>query len=273
MRRFAYLSSIILALALSACGGGGSGTAGPAAQVVTPPLVAVIEDTGTISAPFAAARSARYLLVGLASQSTGLATSTVQSPVGAMTTIAGNTLTGSPTATKEISGDMTYAQGRWAKGTVTTGSGSSILTGSSNDAYHYVVYNALASLPSATPNPLVCGPARATAPTYTGGGLAGVSTSSGTTTGTATLKFTAVGAEVGISMVANAGGSAGTVTGNATITGPTALAATGGFFGGAPGTLMTLADGSAGQYLVAAAYKIALANGANYQGVATFLCQ
>lgn len=188
-----------------------------------------------------------------------------------MTTLGTNTLTGSPTATKEIAGDTTYAQGRWVQGTVTTSSGASTLTGSSNNAYHYVVHNQLATFPATAT--VTCSAARLTAPTYISGGAAGVATAAGTATGTGTLSFGATGAAVSVTVNAAASGSSGSVTGTSTIASPTATNITGNFLGGGAGTQLTVADGGAmGMYTVVAGYKVALANGALHQGVATFHC-
>ena len=48
---------------------------------------------------------------------------------------------------------------------------------------------------------------------------------------------------------------------------------TGSFLSGGAGTMLTVADGAAGKYIVVAGYKVALANGAIHQGVASYLCQ
>ena len=174
-------------------------------------------------------------------------------------------------ATQEISGDATYAQGRWVQGTVTTASGGTTLTGTSNNAYHYVAFNQLAALP--TTGAPSCADGRMTSPTYTGGGAPGIAANSGTATATATLSFGATSTTITVSMAAQAGTSSGTVNGSTTITSPAQSGITGSYFGSGAGTQLTMGDGGAGKYIVASAYRVTLANGANYQGVATFLCQ
>lgn len=257
---------------LSACGGGGGGQSTPAVAVVAPtPAPAVVVNSGSVSAPFVSGTSPRYQLAGLSSQSFGAATPVVQDATGVVTKLAGVTLSGSPTATQEISGDATYAQGRWVQGTVTSASGSTTLTGTSNDAYHYVVFNQLAALP--TTGAPSCAAGRMTAPTYTSGGTPGSAANSGTATATATLSFGATSTAITVSVAAQAGGSSGTVNGSGSINSSAQTGITGSYFGNGPGTQLALGDGGAGKYIVASAYKVTLANGANYQGVATFLCQ
>lgn len=264
-------SAAALVCTLAACGGGGSG--GDTTPILVPVLPAptAVVNTGTVSAPFVAGTSPRFLLVGAALQSSGPATPVVQNAAGVVTTLGSNTFTGSPIATEEISGDASYAQGRWVQGTVTTSSGATTLTGTSNDAYHYVAFNQLAALP--TTGAPSCAAGRMTAPTYIGGSTSGITANSGTATGTAILSFSATGAAITVSVAAQAGGSSGTVNGTTTIASPMVSGITGLYFGGGAGTQLTLGTSGASKYIVASAYKVTLANGANYQGVATFLCQ
>ena len=272
MKLVKTITAAAMLFTLSACGGGGGGQSTPAVAVVAPtPAPAVVVNSGSVSAPFVSGTSPRYQLAGLSSQSFGAATPVVQDATGVVTKLAGVTLSGSPTATQEISGDATYAQGRWVQGTVTSASGSTTLTGTSNDAYHYVVFNQLAALP--TTGAPSCAAGRMTAPTYTSGGTPGSAANSGTATATATLSFGATSTAITVSVAAQAGGSSGTVNGSGSINSSAQTGITGSYFGNGPGTQLALGDGGAGKYIVASAYKVTLANGANYQGVATFLCQ
>lgn len=277
-RTIKLVAAMSLAGVLAACGGGGGGDPAPAAANPAPatpaPTPTAVANTGTVSAKFVPGTTPRYLLLGTTLQVSGPATPNVQDAAGVMTTLGTNTLTGSPTTTLEIAGDAAYAQGRWVQGTVTTSSGASTLTGTSNNAaFHYIAYNALAALPTSTPAALVCSAARLTAPTYLSGGAVGVATTTGTATGTATLSFSAAGAAVSVTVNGTASGSSGLVTGSATVTAPIASNITGSFLGGGAGTQLTVADGGAGKYLVVAGYKVALANGALHQGVTSYLCQ
>lgn len=271
-RTLKLASALSLAGVLAACGGGGGGDPAPAAATPTPTPTAVA-NTGTVSANFVPGTTPRYMLLGTTMQVSGAATPNAQNAAGVMTTLSTNTLTGSPTGALEVAGDTTYAQGRWVQGTVTTSSGASTLTGTTaSAAYHYVAYNALATLPTTTPAALVCGAARLTAPTYVTG-PAGVATATGSATGTATLSFGGTGAAVSVTVNGTASASSGSVTGSATITTPTSMNITGSYLGGGAGTQLSVADGGAGKYLVVAGYKVALANGALHQGVASYLCQ
>ena len=266
------VSAMSMAGVLAACGGGG-GDPVPAAATPAPAPTAVA-NTGSVSAKFVPGTTPRYLLLGQSMQVSGAATPAVQDAAGVMTTLSGNTLSGSPTGTLEIAGDASYAQGRWVQGTVTTASGASTLTGTTaSAAYHYVAHNALGTLPTSTSVPLVCAAARLTAPTYVSGGGAGAATATGSATGSATLSFGAAGAAVSAIVNATASGSSGSITGNATVTTPTSSSITGSYLSGGAGTQLTVADAGAGKYFVVAGYKVSLANGALHQGVATYLCQ
>lgn len=278
------LLAAALAAALSACGGGGSSSDSTAAvnpvtptspttptNPVTPP--AASGDTGSVSAQFAANGSGRYLLMTVGSQSTGVLTSVVQGAGGALTEIAGTTFAGasaiSPAITREIGGDASFAQGRWFTGTITRAGVATVLSGN-NASAHYGVWNTPASLPAS--GTLQCGAGVFTAPSYTGGSVIGQDAYFGTASGSATLSFGSAGAALAMTIDASAGNSSGRITGSGTLAAPANNAISGGFLGGSSGMLLALGDGGAGRYLVTGGYKVVLANGANYQGVATFRC-
>ncbi len=265
----------LLTTALSACGGGSSSS--DSATAVTPvdpatpvtPVTPVSGDTGSVSAPFASNANARYLLLAVASQSTGALTSVSQAANGALSEIAGAAFTGSPAITREISGDASFAQGRWFSGTITRSTGATVMPGN-NASAHYNVYKTLASLPAG--GSLACDAGTFTAPSYTGGSVIGQEAYFGTASGSATLSFGATGASLAMKLNASAGGSTGSISGAGLLAAPASTAIGGGFLGGSSGTLLALGDAGAGRYLVIGAYKVGLANGANYQGVATFRC-
>ena len=282
------VSAAALAGVLAACGGGG-GDDPAAAPAPTPnpapaPAPAADANTGSVDANFVAGATPRYVVLGITQRISDPRTAVpvVQDAAGVVTTLGLITLTGNPIATgspkvtKEIAGDATYAQGRWVQGMVTTSPGTffTLKGTAANEAVHYLAYNTLATFPTTTPAPLVCGAARVTAPTYVSGGAAGVSTATGTATGTATLSFSAAGADVSVTVNGSASGSTGSVTRSQILATPTAFAITGTILSsGGGGALMAVGDGAAGRYLVVAAYKVALANGASHQGVASYLCQ
>ena len=212
------LTALSLAL-LQACGGGGGSDAGNAlADGGTG--AATTTNTGSVTAALNRGATARYQLTSVGSQSFGVLSTSVQDAAGALTTIDSNVLSGS-TSVKEIAGDATYAMGRWAAGTVTTSSGATILTGTDNRAYHYIAINVPSAFPAT--GSLACSAGAFTSPTYTGGGVTGTT---GTATGSATLIFGAGGATVGGSVNVTSAGSAGSVALSGSIATPTSSSTT-----------------------------------------------
>ena len=258
------LTAVSIAL-LQACGGGGGSDAGnaPAAGGTG---AATTTNTGSVTAAFNRGALARYQLTSVGSQSFGVLSTSVQDAAGALTTIDYNVLSGS-TSVKEISGDATYAMGRWAAGTVTTSSGAATLTGTDNRAYHYIAINVPSAFPAT--GSLACSAGAFTSPTYTGGGVAGTT---GTATGSATLIFGAGGATVGGSVNVTAAGNAGSVALSSSIATPTSASTTGAYFSNGTGAYTQIGDAGAGAYLVASSYAVTLANGSRYIGVAKFRC-
>ncbi|WP_219114758.1 hypothetical protein [Janthinobacterium sp. UMAB-56] len=275
----------LIAASLAACGGGSSSSpadvkvavnadkpADPVAPVapVTPVVpTATGENTGAVSARFVKGDSARFVFVSIGLQSNGKAGTLVQDASGALSDINGIVFTGNPAVTREISGDASFAQGRWFKGTFSNAFGATSLTGN-NASAHYVVYNSLAALP-ATGTP-TCDAGTFTAPAYMGGASVSPAANFGTASGTASVSFDASGAKVVLSIDTSAGGSTGKVSASSSMASAGSSSIVGGYLSGGTGAQLVLADGGAGRYLLIAAYKAQLANGANYQGVATFRC-
>ncbi len=274
---FCKFAPVLIAVAaLAACGGGGDGesssgntSAGQSGSGGTAPgEKPAVTDSGSVTAPFVKAASARYIWKGVAVLRTGALADFTQASSGAVTVINGMSLTGQ-SATLDINGDAGYAQGRWTKGVVTSGD-TTALDGVSNAAYHYILVNNLESLPAS--GSYTCGAGRFTAPTFIGGTNVGAAAYAGTTSGEATLSFSADGAAVGVTLTSSAGGQQGSLSGNATIKSPPSSTSTGTYFGGGTGTQLTLGDGGGGKVLVVAPYRVVLANGALYQGIASFAC-
>lgn len=272
----------LIAASLAACGGGGSSSPSDAAVAVNTtkpadpvaPVVPVVptatgENTGAVSARFVKGDSARFVFASIGLQSSGKAGSLVQDAAGALSDINGIVFTGNPAVTREISGDASFAQGRWFKGTFTNTFGATSLPGN-NASAHYVAYNALAALPaSGTPS---CDAGTFTAPAYTGGASVSSDANFGKASGTASVSFDASGAKVALSIDASAGGSTGKVSASTSMASAASSSIIGGYLSSGTGAQLMLGDGGAGRYLLIAAYKAQLANGANYQGVATFRC-
>ncbi|MDN2670587.1 hypothetical protein OX459_04175 [Janthinobacterium sp. SUN026] len=281
----------LIAGSLVACGGGGSSSPtdpvvavnppvtpvapiAPPVVPVAPPVVPVTptatgENTGTVSARFVNGDNSRFIFTSIGLQSSGKASLVVQDASGALSTIGGIFLTGNPSVTREISGDAAFAQGRWFKGAFSYSSGATTLTGN-NASAHYVAYNVLAALPAT--GTLTCDAGAFTAPSYTGGNSVSSSAYFGTASGTASVSFDASGAKVALSIDASAGGSTGKVTASTSMGSAASSSITGNYLSSGTGAQLMLGDGGAGRYLLIAAYKAQLANGANYQGMATFRC-
>ena len=282
----------LIAGSLLACGGGGSPSpADPAVAVnppvapvtppvmppvtspVTPPVVGpvAVPDLGAVSAPFVKANVARYMVNSSGGQNSGVLRSMTQDSSGALSEISGIALTGPDAATRNISGDASFAQGRWTKGTVTSASGNYNFE-AVNASTHYVVYNILTALPVS--GAASCDAGAFTAPNYTGGLSGWQTTYFGTASGSGSLAFDASGVKVSVTIDTQAGGSSGQLTGSTAFSAsmPDSMNFTGMYLGGGNGMQLMLGDGGAGRYLLLVGYKTTLANGANYQGVATFRC-
>jgi hypothetical protein len=265
------IPSLLSLLLLQACGGGGGGNGFPAALPpaadAPPPAAPANQNSGSVSAQFAPGPDARYMLLGVGSQSFGKLTESSQASSGAMTRLNDNTLTGD-SATKEIAGDASFAIGRWAAGIVTSTSGAETLTGTDNRAYHYLAFNSLSALP--TIGAPTCDAGAFTAPTYTGG-TAGAA-HSGSASGSASLVFDGTGAVTSGTLNVAAGGATGTVAFSATVASPSSTSITGAFLSGGAGAAIQIGDHGGGSYVVAAGYAVTLSNGERYTGIAKFRC-
>ncbi|PLY47548.1 hypothetical protein CSZ94_02440 [Janthinobacterium sp. ROICE36] len=234
---------------------------------VTP--TAAGENTGSVSARFVNGDNSRFIFTSIGLQSSGKASLLVQDASGALSNIGSIVLTGNPAVTREISGDASFAQGRWFKGSFSNSSGATTLSGN-NASAHYIAYNVLAALPAT--GTFTCDAGTFTAPSYTGGSSVSSTAYFATVSGNASLSFDASGAKVALAIDASAGGSTGKVSASTTIASAASSSITGGYLSNGTGAQLMLGDGGAGRYLLIAAYKTPLANGANYQGVATFRC-
>jgi hypothetical protein len=145
------------------------------------------------------------------------------------------------------------------------------LTESSNAAYHYVVFNAPASVPSS--GTLACDAGTFTTPSWVGGTSVAATDNLGHVTGTAQLSFSSNGAAVQVAL--NVGNSAGSGANNfSTTIAPTAASAFAGHSIGAgqPGAFVALsASGTA--YDVVGGYMANTSNNAQYTGTFRFHCK
>jgi hypothetical protein len=210
------------------------------------------------------------MLFGVGSQSVGHFTAFTQQTNGAVTTIDSVSL-GAPATVRDISGDATYAMGRWAAGTVSGLTSPVTLTESGNAAYHYVIFNAPASMPAS--GTLSCDAGTFTTPTWMGGTSVSAADNFGHVTGTAQLSFSSNGATVQVALnVANSANS-GTNNFSTTISPTSASAFAGhGIGAGQPGAFVGLsASGTA--YDVVGGYMANTSNNAQYTGTFRFHCK
>ena len=142
------LITILLACQLAASGGGGGSGADASAIAVPVPATPAPTNSGPVLATFVPSAMARYIVYDNAGQSFGPLGTSAQNSSGAITTIADFVLSGLLVAAEDISADSSFAQGRWVAGTVANSVGSAILTGITDAAYHYLVFNELTAFPA-----------------------------------------------------------------------------------------------------------------------------
>jgi len=255
------------AVLLQACGGGDDGAnyvgvdSSGNVQPATPDTpVAPSGNTGAVSAAFVKGEHARYMLIRPNGQTFGRL-DTFEQTDGAVVQIDSEVLSNG--VVREIAGDAGFALGRWHSGSVTNASGAVSLTGTDGRAYHYLLFNGLAELP--TSGSFTCDAGTFTAPTRESG--AGPVTASAT--GNASLVFGAEGAAVDGQITLAGGGEATLKT---TVDSTTSTSITGAYFNQGAGAAVLVADAGNGAYAVAGSYRAA-AGGSSYTGVYRFLCK
>ena len=157
MKRNALLISALVLVLLQGCGGGGNDAPAspeqpaPAPSDAPPPEtqgpLPLLENDGSVSAPFVRTDRSRYMLISAGGSSFDALTDAEQADSGAMTRLNATRL-GGDSVTGEIAGDASFAMGRWVKGTVTGATGAETLTGGNDHSYHYAAYNIPASFPA-----------------------------------------------------------------------------------------------------------------------------
>jgi hypothetical protein len=270
MKNLKFASTLIAVAALSACGGGG-GEGTPSAATPTPtPTQSVSPVTGSVSAPFQAGANPGYFLMGVGLQSTGTPSPLVQEASGAVTTISSYTLGGTKVV-RDISGNASFAMGRWAAGTMTSRTSAIELTESSNASTHYLVLNRpVAALPAS--GTLACDAGAFTTPSSNGSVSVGAANYLGSATGTASLTFGGGGAALAATIQIHNSNSSG--TGNFSVQlSDSVIGFSGQSLGtGATGAFLGLGDGGDGSYLIGGSYTVKLASGAGYIGAFKFRC-
>ncbi len=150
---------------LSGCGGGDPVTVQTTTTTAT--VATYVTSSGSASPAFSANNNLRYLIIGpgkdiLGAYSnaalndqfgSGTAANIGFGPSGEVIRLGANTLADVSTTNKyavqKIEGDATFAQGRWSKGVVTNAGGTVTLSGTDNQAFHYLAFNALTAFPAA----------------------------------------------------------------------------------------------------------------------------
>jgi hypothetical protein len=262
---------VTLALALStllaACGGG-SGSNNAQAPA-TPDAGGGAAARNAVDAPFMASDHSRYIYLGNTGQVLGVLNGFTQDESGAVTKLGSTTLGGAPVVV-DISGNASFAMGRWSGGTVTTSSGSSELKASAGDAMHYLVYNTLPAMPAA--GSLTCSTGNFTSSTD----KAGSSTSPdslGAASGSATIVVDALGAHITMKLANKLGSDSAEASYTGDFESPTVGIFKEGYLTNTQGAYIALADAGGGAVRLVTSYRLLLSNGLLYQGVATFACR
>ena len=174
---------------------------------------------------------------------------------------------------RDISGDASFAMGRWAAGTMTSNSSPVVLTESGNASLHYLVLNRpVAALPAS--GTLACDSGEFTKPSSDGSVSVGAANFLGSSTGTASLTFGGGGATLAATIQTHNANSSGTGTFNVQLSDPAVISFSGKSLGtGETGAFLGLGDVGDGSYLIGGSYTVKLASGAGYIGVFKFRCK
>jgi hypothetical protein len=272
-------SMVFIAVAIVACGGGGGDPT---------PTPAPVASSGSVSARFVKTANSFGLVIGHVQQANGVPTyiagsteadSVIQDSVGAITKIDDFALSGTPYAVQGISGDATYAQGRWNVGIVNasilTPPGSETQTATlnnvNNQSLHYILMNTLPSI-STSGTKKTCGAGSTTKATYSETtAIAEHPPADATAQGSIT--FDKSGANVSLTVKVTTGdANSGLVDFSGIIVRPGEPYYKGGVRGNATQATVALGDGGKGSIFIGASYTVVLSNGANYQGVLILKC-
>ncbi len=294
---------------LSGCGGGDPVSV--QAPTTTSTIATYVTSSGSASPAFVATGNLRYLIIGPDKDAFGVRSNNALKdqfgsgtgadiefgPSGEVVRLGVNTLTDVSTTNKyavqKIAGDATFAQGRWSKGVVTNAGGTVTLSGTDNQAFHYLAFNALTAFPAAG-STRTCTSMKETGATYVGDTRIGETTTVGVGSlgGGVAITFTTdvasgnVIASVPINVIVAAqypSPSFNTVvSGPFTFTLASAAPASGSFQlsrsfdGPGLGNMVVMGAGdSAGLgavILLGIAYRVQLDSGFNYQGIISLRC-
>ena len=276
------LTVSFLALALTACGGGGDGgsdpgpgTPPPVAPPVTPPGSTTpttgLTTDGSVSAPFVRGTRSQGIFLNVPYAAFGRLDALTQSPEGAVTALDDNSLA-LPGTVRDIQGDASFAMGRWTAGIANIWVPSTptvTLTEAGSDAFHYVTFNRPERLP--TTGTLTCGLVAFTPPSYGGGSSVSSGDFRGQITGTATMSFSSMGAAVGLTLNITTPSSSISKSVSTTISAPDSMPDLRDPGSNADVVFVGLGTDGA-SYDVVGGYVLGLASGARYAGVIRFRC-
>lgn len=264
-------------LSLAACGGDDADDAGVDASGGL--TGAAAPNTGKAAAAFVVGPNARSVVAGLGTfSSSNLAAQGnrfVQAADGAVTTLGSFSLNDTTTV-DEISGDATFAMGRWSRGRVVGGSRDLLLGGQNGRSYHYLAYNALPATAATTAR--TCDAGTFTAASLWDSGTVPAATTVGTTTGSAVLTWvpatatTTASASVRLTFTTTANGSSQPASYDVALTDFGAFSAVGRYLAQGPGVGVVLGDAGNGAVMVGALYRVTLPNGLTYEGLMKFKC-
>lgn len=275
MKSKQLLASLFSAVVVTGCGGGGGDSTPTIPAEATAPAPATptpTPATGGVSARLAAGVPARVLLNSIGYQSASDLATFTQELEGGITAVNDIKLTGAKVV-RDVSGDETFAMGRWAAGSVeglqTT---TTLLSESSNNSFHYVLIARASSFP--TSGSLTCTDGKFTAPNWNGNGNANPAGYLGVSTGVATLSFSSQGAAVSVTVNTQVGAASSSRVFSATIVEPSSVASVGPIgLNTFPNASIVVGRAAADAYAVGGWYAIDLSGGGRYHGAFRFVCK
>ncbi|MBS0455113.1 MAG: hypothetical protein JSS14_27775 [Proteobacteria bacterium] len=259
-------------MVLQACGGGSDGSMPPPPRPDSgaAPAEPDVDNSRPFKALFKPGKEPRYQLVTTGYQSFDRLGEFEQDASGAVTRFGDTRLAGERVV-DSISGDETFALGRWAAGNVVAKYGADSLTG--NDRYHYLVFNVPDAVPRA--GTLICDDGNFSTPSLDAG--PSTAAASGSAKGRVSVTFTSplLGMTLTGAINVDAGGDSGSLTLDQyhVPVGGTFITHGGGLVTGGVGAAVALADAGNGAYQLVGSYRVKTQGGASYLGVFRLACE
>lgn len=277
-----------LVAALAACGGGNSdgpttagplseGGAGQVGETVGGRAIVMAHASGaasaaaagTVGALFQTDASSRFFILGNdINEANLLELGMTQSADGGVVRMDNLSLVGDDAKVESISGDASFAMGRWALGIFRLFSFDQPIAAGST-GYHYIVFNGVAAFPGS--GSYTCDAGTFTAPSR----MSGSGQPTGVASGTASLSFAPAGAIVQSTIQVRANGFVGTQsfsTADTPLETPDHYLKTSGFVDSSGnGLLLTVGAAPGNAMRVVVPYQVPV-RGIGYRGIATFVC-